>query len=731
MSKALEISKKILFYEWARRLTGLLVCIFLLQYLSWIVKEDGLWLPETIQIVKYTLYITMLIHIAPKIHYALRGLLYVAVVLGINMSVLDYHYVSFKGRSLLSFATMNLNQLIPYLWFSFVACILFLMLIWWAQAKWRIYLMIIVSVIALAVKDSFSSMFLWQELAVVLFCGLSLVIVCHFQNLKRKAPTGWDYLASSPFTIALPVAGLISLTILIGSFAPEIRPLLTDPYTAWRKMHGEAPAFTTGKGFEVSPTNSADSSSGYSRNDQSLGAGFNFDFTPIMTVNSTQRSYWRGETRALYNGKGWEVSAADRRSAAAGVGVATDLPDDPRFGATKLKTVEVKQTFTFPEESPYAYPVLFAAFPIQKLETVDGEQNNFDIFRWSARQGEIRVTRKEPIKEYVVTSKIPVLDEAILKTAPADWSNKSEFGEYLQLPSELPARVRKLAEDWTKDSTTPYDKAKAIEKKLSTLYPYTNKPDLSKGSSKDFVDRFLFEIKEGYCDYFSTSMVVLARAVGLPARWVKGYAPGEEPFDEESVVAGRVELSSGEYTVRNADAHSWVEIYLNGMGWIPFEPTSGFVLPTVIPPDETVVEPLPVDPAVAAVEEEETSFLNWGYISGAVLILVLAAAAWRFKWIQLLAARSAQTHAVNYKQKVIVECEKMLRFGKRKGYVRSDHETVREAARRWSLQSKWLADDLDQMLRLFEKAKYSNSAVTEQDYENTVKTVMKLRTQMQ
>jgi hypothetical protein len=76
------------------------------------------------------------------------------------------------------------------------------------------------------------------------------------------------------------------------------------------------------------------------------------------------------------------------------------------------------------------------------------------------------------------------------------------------------------------------------------------------------VDYFLFDLKKGYCDYYATSMTVLARSAGLPARLVLGYAGGHyDPY-------------SAQYIVTKADAHAWTEVYFAGIGWIEFEPTA-------------------------------------------------------------------------------------------------------------------------------------------------------------
>ncbi len=80
-------------------------------------------------------------------------------------------------------------------------------------------------------------------------------------------------------------------------------------------------------------------------------------------------------------------------------------------------------------------------------------------------------------------------------------------------------------------------------------------------ADKDVVAYFLFDLQEGYCDYFATAMAVLARSAGLPARVVGGYATGA--YHEEEHL----------FTVTAAEAHTWVEIYFFGIGWVEFEPT--------------------------------------------------------------------------------------------------------------------------------------------------------------
>src|SRR5690606_32086536 len=137
-----------------------------------------------------------------------------------------------------------------------------------------------------------------------------------------------------------------------------------------------------------------------------------------------------------------------------------------------------------------------------------------------------------------------------------------------QLPDELPERVRELAEEIAAGSDTVYGQAQAVERYFSTNgFEYSQSDIAVPAEDQDYVDQFLFETQRGYCDNFSTSMVVLLRSLDIPARWVKGFNEGEviDTVDGYDV-----------YEVTNNNAHSWVEAYMPGVGWMMFEPTIGF-----------------------------------------------------------------------------------------------------------------------------------------------------------
>ncbi|MCL2698142.1 MAG: transglutaminase-like domain-containing protein [Oscillospiraceae bacterium] len=140
------------------------------------------------------------------------------------------------------------------------------------------------------------------------------------------------------------------------------------------------------------------------------------------------------------------------------------------------------------------------------------------------------------------------------------------YSVYTGLPDSVPERVYALAREITADCGSSYAKMAAIEQYLSSNFAYTRTPPIAAlESSGDFTDAFLFEMQEGFCTYFATSAAVLGRAAGIPTRYVQGYA-------SPAVTTAR----SRSWNILQNTAHAWVEAYIDGAGWIPFEPSPTF-----------------------------------------------------------------------------------------------------------------------------------------------------------
>jgi transglutaminase-like putative cysteine protease len=122
-------------------------------------------------------------------------------------------------------------------------------------------------------------------------------------------------------------------------------------------------------------------------------------------------------------------------------------------------------------------------------------------------------------------------------------------------------RIKTLADQVTAKLTNNYDRAMAIESYLRSNYTYTLTPPVPKDGSTDPIGAFLFDSKQGYCEYFATAMGDMLRAEGIPTRLVNGFGSGT--YDNKIK----------QYVVKESDAHTWVEAFFPGYGWIPFEPT--------------------------------------------------------------------------------------------------------------------------------------------------------------
>jgi transglutaminase-like putative cysteine protease len=162
-----------------------------------------------------------------------------------------------------------------------------------------------------------------------------------------------------------------------------------------------------------------------------------------------------------------------------------------------------------------------------------------------------------PVTAYEAESNIAVPAASALRQLPAEVPSNLAMA-YLQLPA-LDIRISKLAEQITAKEPTPYDKAAALERYLQTSFGYTLQ--LPRTVPRDPLSDFLFERKQGHCEYFASAMAVMLRTINIPSRVVNGFRTSE--FND----------LTGNYLVRASGAHSWVEAYFAGQGWVSFDPT--------------------------------------------------------------------------------------------------------------------------------------------------------------
>jgi transglutaminase-like putative cysteine protease len=256
---------------------------------------------------------------------------------------------------------------------------------------------------------------------------------------------------------------------------------------------------------------------------------------------------WRGVALDQFTGRGWIKSADARRF--------EDKTDERGFfklGTTEDVTRLTAQTFFL---EPIDTPVLFGA---PRILAVQGRLPFVRIDSEGAIQ--TRPHDQEKIF-YKVFSDTAVPAANVLRSDALDYLVPA--ARYLQLPSELDPRIAALAKRVTSQAgaRNGFDEARAIESYLRDNDNYQYSLDLKAGGPDPLAD-FLFHVRSGHCEYFSTAMTVMLRTRGIASRVVNGFLPGE--YNE----------ASGAYTVRQSDAHSWVEVYFpRTNSWVTFDPT--------------------------------------------------------------------------------------------------------------------------------------------------------------
>jgi len=262
------------------------------------------------------------------------------------------------------------------------------------------------------------------------------------------------------------------------------------------------------------------------------------EITSEMVLETVPRHYWRSLTYDRYFGRGWATSSVVPLAYEAGT---------PITVTETLNARTLRQTVRFIGDGGVVF--------------VDGALVSVDqpfSVEWRSNDEMFAATTIE--RQYRADSVVNTPTEEELRGATLDYPMWIQ-SRYLQLPDSVPDRVLSLARNLTATQPSAYDRALAIQNYLRE-FEYTLDVPMP-GASEDIADYFLFELQRGYCDYYATAMVVLARAAGLPARLVIGF------------VGGTYDFAQARYVVTQADAHAWPEVYFPEYGWIEFEPTGG------------------------------------------------------------------------------------------------------------------------------------------------------------
>jgi transglutaminase-like putative cysteine protease len=271
------------------------------------------------------------------------------------------------------------------------------------------------------------------------------------------------------------------------------------------------------------------------------------DGSPYVGVRDL---HWFGLALDRFDGRGWELADVEKTPLVARTG-GTARPPPKRRGW------EIKQEITL---EPLERPTLF------HVAASVGLYGEPERMLAASTEGYEATTPRRRIRYTVYSApRTPALDDLRgrdPRTAPPDL-----LARYTQLPETLDRRLRETADDWARGGAEGLDEVLLVQSRL--LGPeFTYSLDQPAAAAADPLLAFVLDVKEGHCEYFATAMAVLLRARGLPARVVNGFLGGEwNPV-------------GGYWLIRQRDAHSWVEVWFPGVGWVTFDPTPGGAAPS-------------------------------------------------------------------------------------------------------------------------------------------------------
>jgi len=348
------------------------------------------------------------------------------------------------------------------------------------------------------------------------------------------------------------------LLVFMAWLAPALSTPLAPAQRTWQTI--SRPWLVVRDRFSnafVSLNSSPGASSDYYGQTMSLGVGSRLTSDAVMAVEAPAnppagvRYYWRAWVYDFYLDGRWQ-STASRASTDAKLNV-------PGFGA---KRWEADFVFTpaIPFSTLYAAPQPLApSRPFNVYANVNGD-GTVDLSAFYA------LTPLAAGDSYMVRSSLSEAAQVELRSAGMDYP-EWVTERYLQLPTNITPRTIELAQTIAAPHDNPYDIAEAVTNYLRGNISYAQTIP-APPSEQELVDWFLFDVRQGFCNYYASAEIVLLRSLGIPARMAVGYARGQRSFDVDSDDASVV------YQVLQSDAHAWPEVYFPGYGWVEFEPTA-------------------------------------------------------------------------------------------------------------------------------------------------------------
>jgi hypothetical protein len=300
-----------------------------------------------------------------------------------------------------------------------------------------------------------------------------------------------------------------------------------------------------------------------------LGGNPNLNNDIVFTFQSDDPTqYLESLSYDTYDGRGW----SDGPTFSLPLQTNAIIPSE----SSVVHAVAQKITVVNPpgEQFPYLLGASQVGSVNQPAQVLAGKSSN-SLVTLLAKNGKLVAG-----EHYAITSFVSSADVKTLRTVPmpADsphfsstfdgqypvtYFDPSVLATYLQLPKGLDRNIAAFTQRLTVNAPTMYDKVLAIENYLRMNFTYDVNVSFPPG--EEGVSWFLFRSNhKGFCNYFATSMAIMARSIGIPSRVASGYTNGQ------------LDVKHHDQVIHGTDAHSWTQIYFAGYGWINFEPSAGF-----------------------------------------------------------------------------------------------------------------------------------------------------------
>jgi transglutaminase-like putative cysteine protease len=502
----------------------------------------------------------------------LRAPLFIRVFLKGILIVYFLHFLYFEGSFfqtdwLLPFLDelrFNIEYFLSIDWTEFTdsfRSLLFFILLWmldyllhyWFIHRKQIMTFIFITFLFITVLDTFTPYNASDAVVRTVVISFFIMGILTVQRLSDKENI--EIVRSTYLKWIISLSSMVILSVALGFALPKSNPIWPDPVPHIQRMNEVSKSSEMGSEKRV----------GYGVDDSNLGGSIAGDPTVVFQTEVESPHYWKVETKDVYTGKGW-VTSNSREP----IPFTEDL-EVPITSFMNENTME-KKVETSKVHQIKEYPHVLYPFGVKTIQS--GRGNSYELDPIIEKIYSFEGSKPVALADYSVTYEIPKYRvEALQSTENVSDSGLSMkfISRYTQLPETLPRRVNDLALEITRGEKTWYDKAKAIETYFKEpQFSYSTENVMVPDGDVDYVDQFLFDSLRGYCDNFSTSMVVLLRSLDIPARWVKGYTEGESRGYKDGDSSIRL------FDVTNNNAHSWVEVYFPQVGWVSFEPTPGF-----------------------------------------------------------------------------------------------------------------------------------------------------------